>query len=433
MIIFHIFLFLDIRLERARTTLSLQPTPAPAAEELPPPLSNMQEIPTTSLRKNLVIELPNDRSDAEIEPPQPEKLDQNEPSSALCITEEQHPVPCPTNAVRLLIPQEHSTGVPPTAPPVTSSHGSSPEVPTRVTTSPKSSRVTSPLATLSISGFLSSTPSSAIRTVTPVKPRSNVNNSTLTMTPISGTMPTTVVSPVQATKPAAISFVDEPEEELEEGEVRPVASPVNGKAVKNTQLLVRAEPTKKAPPHSESVPPLSLYFKPNQPVPLIPKKIPKKRPFETGDEGPIKRARPVLPPSTTSLPQRQTGMGSRSTTVASSRPGTVERFCNQRPEGMPKREPKSPVLPPNTSSRSKSTETAVSPVKLPYEDTAVTASDPPPGYVSSQKGELNSLITKELRRQDEFLYCYPCMCVLTFFTCPECPTLALKYRLECTT
>lgn len=420
-------LFLDIRLERARTNSSLHPNPAPAAEELPPPPSNIQEISTTSLRKNLVIELPNDGSDAEIEPPQPERLDRNEPSSALCVTEEQHPVPCPTNTVRLLMPPEHSTGTPstappsapPTAPPVTSSHGSSPEVPTRVTTSPKSSRVTTPLATLSISGFLSSTPSSAIRTVTPVKPRSNVNNSTLTMTPISGTLSTTVVSPVQATKPAAISFVDEPEEELEEGEVSPVASPVNGKAVGHTQLPVRAEPTKNAPPHSESVPPLSLYFKPNQPVPLIPKKIPKKRPFETGDEGPIKRPRPVLPPSTTNLPQRQTGMASRSTTVASSRPGTVERSYNQRPQGMPKREPKSPVLPPNTSSRSKSTETVVSLVKSPYEDTAVTASDPPSGYVSSQKEELKSLITKELRRQDEFIYCYPCMCVLTFFTCPE--------------
>ena len=405
------FMFFNIRLERARILLSLRSTPASAITELPQSPSHMNEISATPLREKSVIDLSGDKEDAQIEAPQSEKLDQNETSSALCTTEAPHPVPCPTTAIRRPTPPEHST----TVPPVTTPQHSSPEVSTRVTTSPKSSRVTSPPATHSISGFLSSKPSSTIRTVTPVKPRSNVNNSTLTMTPMPGTPPTAVVSPVQTTKPAAISVVDEPEEELEEGEVKidkPMASPVNGKAVRNSQLSlqssVRAEPAKNAPPHSDSVPPLSLYLKPNQRIPLIPKKIPKKRPLETRDDGPIKRARPALPPNTTGLPQRQIGMGSRSTTAASSRPGTVERSSTQ---GSPKLEPKSPVLPPNTpaSSRSKSTEIAVSMAKPPYEDTAVTASDPPPGYVSSQKEELGSLITKELRRRDELIYCHPCV------------------------
>ena len=392
--------------------LSLQPMPASAIEELPPSSSHIKETLATPSRAKSVIDLSGERQDAEIEPLQSEKLDQNEPSSALRITEEPQPVPCPTTAVRVPTPPEHGT----TAPPVTTPQRSSPEVSTRATTSPKSNRVTSPLATHSSSGFLSSKPSSAIRTVTPVKPRSNGNNSTLVATSMLGTLPIAVVPPVQTTKPAAKSFVDEPEEELEEGEVKndsPMTSPVNGKAMRSNRLplqshsAVRAEPAKNARPHSDSVPPLSLYFKPNQPIPLVPKK----RAFERGDEGPIKRVRPVLPPSTTGLPQRQTGMGSRSTTAASSRPGTVERSSTQGSEGIPKLEPRSPVLPLNTPapSGSKPTEIAASVVKPHYEYTAVTASDPPPGYVSSQKEGLGSLITKELRKQDELIYCHPCM------------------------
>jgi len=192
---------------------------------------------------------------------------------------------------------------------------------------------------------------------------------------------------------------------------------VNGNAVQNNQLLLQsattAEPIKNAQQsHSDAVPPLSRYFKPNQTIPPIPKTIPKKRPSDTCEGPPIKKARPDLPQNAAGLPQIQTGSGSRSTTTASSRPGTAERALAQGSDGLPKPEPSSPILPPSTfaPSRSKSAEVAAGMVKPAYEDTAVTASDPPPEYVGSQRQELAPLVTKELRRQDEAIYCHPCIC-----------------------
>ena len=409
------FLFLDIRLERVRTVSSVHPTPASAVEELPTPFSHIKGTSAIPFRGESMIDLSRDREDVETAPLQPEKIGQNEPLSALGITEEPHPAAPPTTAVRLPTPPEQHV----IAPSLRTPQLSSPELATRVTNSPKPTRVTPP-EIHGISGLLSSKPSSVFRTVTPVKLRSNVNNSTLTMAPVLVIPPHAVVSPVQTTKAATSSSVDELEEDLEEGEVRsnsPMASPVNEKSVQHIQVPLQshaaasAEPAKKAPSLSDAVPPLSLYFKPNQTIPPIPQRIPKKRPLVLGEEGPVKKARPTLPSTSTSLPQIQTSIGSRSTTTGSSRPGMAERSSTQGPEGIPKPEPKSPVLPPNTpaSSRSKSTEVAASTVKPAYEDTAIAASEPPSDYEGSLKQGLSPLITRELRRQDEVIYCYPCM------------------------
>lgn len=357
-------LFLDNRLERAQTVSSLQPTPASAVQELPPSSSHIQGTSATPFREKSVIDLSNDKEDVETAP-QSEMIGQNEPLSAPCTTEA-----IPSIAVvRLPTPPEQCTST-------TTPQLSSPEVATHETTSPKSGRVTPPLIAHGISGLLSSKPSSTIQTVTPLKPRSNADNSTLIMTPILGTAPTAVATPVQATKPA--------EEELEEGEVicdSPMASPVNERAVQKSQFPIqshtaaRAKSVKNVPSHPDPVPPLSLYIKPNQPILPIPKNIPKKRSLEGVVERPIKKARPVLPPSAMGLPKGQFSIASRSTTTTSSRTGTAERASTQGSEGIPKPEPKSPVLPPNapTPSRSMSTGVAASTMKP---NAAATRSDP---------------------------------------------------------
>lgn len=359
-------LFLDHRLERAQTVSSLHPTPASAVQELPPPSSHIKGTSGTPFREKSVIDLSNDKEDVGTAP-QSEMIGQIEPLSAPCTTEA---IPSIT-VVRLPTPPEQCTST-------TTPQLSSPEVATHEATSLKSGRVTPPVIAHGISGLLSSKPSSTIQTVTPLKPRSNVDNSTLIMTPILGTAPTAVVLPVQATKPT------EPEEELEEGEVKcdsPMASPLNERAVQKSKFPIqshtaaRAKPVKNVPPHPDPVPPLSLYFKPNQPIPPIPKNIPKKRSLEVVVERPIKKARPGLPPSAMGLPKRQFNIASRSTTTTSSRTGTTERASTHGSEGIPKREPKSPVLPLNAPapSRSMSTGVAASTVKP---GAAVTWSDP---------------------------------------------------------
>jgi len=397
------FLFLDNRLERAQTVSSLHPTPASAIEELPPSSSRITGFSAPPFREKSVIDLCGDREDVEVVLPQSEKIGQNSPLSALSTTEELRPAIPPATAARLPTPTAQRTSA-------ITPHLSSPEVSTHEATSAKSSRVTPPLVAHGISGLLSSTPSYTIRTVTPIKSRGNANNSTLTVTPVLSTLPTSVIPPVQATKPATNSTVDGSDEELEEGEVKsdgPLAPPMNEKAGQTAQLLIQSHTAARAGP----IPPLSLYFKPNQPIPPIPKNIPKKRPSETVVEGPIKKARPDLPPGAMGLPKGQTSIRSRSTTTVSSRPGTAERDSTHGSEGILKAEPKSPVLPSNAQAPSTpiSTEVAASKVKPAYEDTAVTASDPPPGYEGSQKHSLASLITRELRRQDEMIYCHPCM------------------------
>lgn len=333
---------------------SLHPTPASAVQELPPP-TPLKGTSATPLREKSVIDLSNDREDVETVPPQSENIGQNDSLSALCTTKYPHPDIPPAAAVRLPTPPEQCTST--TTPQI-----SSPEVSIRETTSPKSSRVTPPLITHGISGLLSSKPSSTIRTVTPLKPRGNVNNSTLTRTPIMGTLPTAVVLPVQATKPATSVYVVEPDEELEEGEVKcdsPLAAPMNGRTMQKCQLPIPShaatggESVKNVPSRPDPVPPPALYLKTNQPIPPIPKNIPKKRPLEVVVERPTKKARPALPPSDMGLPRRQVSTASRSTTAASSRPGTAERASTQGSEGIPKPEPKSPVLPPNAPAPSR--------------------------------------------------------------------------------
>ena len=370
-------LFLDNCLERAQTVSSLHHTPASAVEELPLSSAHVKGTPATPFHEKMVIDLSDDREDAETARPQPELIGQNEPLSAPCTTEA---IP-PTPAARLPTPPEQCTSA-------TTPHLSSPERPAHETTSPKSGRVTPPVAH-GISGLLSSKPSSTIRTVTPLKPPSNVDNSTLTVTPVLGTPTTAVILPAQATKPATSLAVDEPEEELEEGEVKcgsPLASPVNERAVQKRQFPIQSHTTagpesvKNVSSHPDPIPPLSLYFQSNKPIPPIPKNIPKKRPLEGVVERQVKKARPAPPPSAMGLPKRQISIASQSTTAASSRPGTAERASTQGSEGTPKPEPKSPVLPSNppTQSRSVSTAVAASTVKPAHGDTAMTGSDPRP-------------------------------------------------------
>jgi hypothetical protein len=407
--------FLTFVLEQARRVSSIHSTPASVVEELPPP-SRIKEASAPLFQKKSVIDLYNDREDVEMATPRSERNSQSEPLSTPWTTEELHPAVLPPTAVRPPTPPEQ----PIIGPSVMSASLSSPEVASRLTSSPKSGRVISPLVAHGISGLLSSKPSSTIRTITPVMPRSKMNNLTLTRTPMLDTRLTTTTQLIQTAKPATSSSVDEPEEVLEEGEVQddsPLASPVNKEPVQSDQLpleaqvATRAEPVKNAPSQLEPVPPLSLYLKTSQPIPPVPKNIPKKRPLETMEEGPIKKARVVWPVKATRLPQGQSSIGSRSTTATSSRTGTAERASTQGPDGIPKPEPRSPILPSNspTSSRSKSTEVAASTVKPAYADTAGTASDPPPEYVGSQKQELASLITRELRKQDKAIYCHQCM------------------------
>jgi hypothetical protein len=146
--------------------------------------------------------------------------------------------------------------------------------------------------------------------------------------------------------------VDEPEEELEEGEVKsdsPLASscereggakkPISNSIARCREGRISQECTVSFGPS----PAIVALLKPSKPMPPIPKTIPKKRPLEVVVERPIKKARPVLPPSALGLPKDKSVLYHDRQLLHHSRPGTVEKASTQGSEGIPKPEPKSPV------------------------------------------------------------------------------------------